>query len=276
MGSGGRDGVAVGGSGGDASATGGGGTNDGGEGDGTGSSFADADANGADGDALDGACVPHPLALLLMVDSTGSMATVDPGQTLSRWEIITNGLPAFASSPENAGLFVGLDFFPEVLTGMPAALQCDVTAYESPDVPIAALPGVNNEQVEALTAAIANRVVGGGTPTTPALQGAIASAGAWRTAHPEQDVFVVFLTDGIPNGCSSTVATAATAAAAGVSGDPSIKTYVVGVGPEVVANLDPIAAAGGGSPKATALTMGGPAALTDALNAIRASVSGCH
>src|SRR5262245_39280960 len=71
---------------------------------------------GALGDA---ACVSNairgdqrPATLYFMMDNSQSMTTVDPGQTLSRWEIISAAVPAFAADPANAGLFAGLDFFP--------------------------------------------------------------------------------------------------------------------------------------------------------------------
>jgi hypothetical protein len=96
----------------------------------------------------------------------------------------------------------------------------------------------------------------------------------WQTAHPERDVDVVFVTDGLPNGCNSTVAGAADAAAAGLAGTPSIKTYVLGVGPEVVANLDPVAMAGG-TGTAYVVTMGGAAGLAAALAAIKGTTVTC-
>src|SRR5262249_5131169 len=92
--------------------------------------------------------------------------------------------------------------------------------------------------------ALGNAMPGGNTPTTPALQGAIDFARSQMMANPGRDVSVVIATDGLPNGCNSSVANAAMAAAAGVSGTPSIKTYVMGVGPQLQ-NLNQIAMAGG-------------------------------
>jgi hypothetical protein len=67
------------------------------------------------------------------------------------------------------------------------------------------------------------------TPTEPALQGAINYAKAWAGQHPTHKVIVVFSTDGLPRGCNSTVPGAVTIATNGVSGTPSIPTYVIGV-----------------------------------------------
>jgi hypothetical protein len=223
----------------------------------------------------------RPIALLFMVDNSQSMNTVDRGQTQSRWNIIRAAVPAFLSAPENAGLWVGLDFFSEPLRVDAGGggqgnnnTSCNVVDYENLNVPVDVLPGGNNAQVNALTTAINTRVVQGNTPTTPALQGAISSAATWQSAHPEQNVFVVFVTDGQPNGCNSSVANAAAAAAAGVLATPSIKTYVLGVGVEV-GNLDAIAVGGGTGPTAYLVTSGGAAALTAALNTIKGTAVAC-
>jgi hypothetical protein len=189
------------------------------------------------------------------------------------------------SDPANAGIYAGLDFFPELVgAGADAGRQgggngnnnasCNVADYENPNVPIAIVPGPNNSQVNAFSTAITNRVVQGQTPTTPALEGAIHSATLWQTAHPEMNTFVVFMTDGQPNGCMSTVANAAAAAAVGSAATPPIKTYVLGVGPQV-GNLDAIAVGGGTGPTAYLVTTGGAAALTAALNAIKGTAVSC-
>jgi Mg-chelatase subunit ChlD len=107
-------------------------------------------------------------------------------------------------------------------------------------VPIARLPDV----ASSITAALDANAPGGTTPTEPALAGAIEYAKAFTDATPEQTAVVVFVTDGMPNGCNSTVAGAAAIAQAGYSAAPSIKTYVVGLG--ATAALDEIALAGSG------------------------------
>jgi hypothetical protein len=213
-----------------------------------------------------------------MMDNSQSMNTIDPGQTLSRWAIISQAVPAFAADPANAGLFAGLDFFPEAGTGgggNGGGANCAITAYEMPNVPIDVLPGAGNAQANGFATAIAGRTLGGGgTPTTPALQGAIEFSRNWQIGHPERTVSVVFVTDGIPNGCNSTVQNAAMAAAAGLAGTPPIKTYVLGVGPEVMNNLDPVAMAGG-TGQSYVVTAGGAAALSAALAAIKGTTVTC-
>jgi hypothetical protein len=216
-----------------------------------------------------------------MMDNSGSMTTVDRGQAQSRWELISTAVPAFLAAPGNAGLWAGLDFFPEFLAGGADAgrggggnnASCNPVDYENPNVPFALVPGAANAQVNAFATAIGTRNVQGNTPTTPALQGAIVSAAAWQASHLDQIVSVVFVTDGQPNGCNSSVANAAAAAAAGLARTPPIRTYVLGVGPQV-GNLDAIAQ-GGGSGSAYIVTTGGAAALTTALNTIKGTAVTC-
>jgi hypothetical protein len=241
----------------------------------------------------DAACVAtamqgeqRPVALFFMMDNSGSMTTIDRGETQTRWELISTAVPAFLANPANVGLYAGLDFFPEVLMADAGAgrngggnnnannASCNVADYENPNVPIGIIPGPNNAQVNAFGTAINTRVVQGQTPTTPALEGALHSASLWQTAHPEMSTFVVFMTDGQPNGCNSSVANAAAAAAAGVGGTPAIKTYVLGVGPQV-GNLDAIAVGGGTGPTAYLVATGGADALTATLNLIKGTAVSC-
>lgn len=250
-----------------------------------------ASDSGSGGLIADAACVAtarqgerRPVALLIMMDNSGSMNTRDPGQTLTRWELISAAVPAFLAAPTNAGIFAGLDFFGEPLQAANDAgggggnnnqVSCVVTDYENLNVPIDIVPGANNSQVDAFTTAITTRRVNGNTPTTPALQGALVSATAYQVAHPELVVAVVFVTDGQPQGCNNNnVANAAAAAAAAAGGAPAVRTYVLGVGPET-GNLDAIAVGGGTGPNAFLVTTGGADALTTTLEAIKGSALSC-
>jgi hypothetical protein len=126
--------------------------------------------------------------------------------------------------------------------------SCDVAQYTTPATSIAALPGA----AAGLVASIDAQMPGGNTPTAPALTGAIAQARAWATAHPDHRVVSVLATDGLPTECTPTaINSVAALARAGVTGTPSINTFVIGVfGPTDVSNgapgnLDQIAAQGG-------------------------------
>ena len=126
--------------------------------------------------------------------------------------------------------------------------SCEVTQYRAPAAPIAALPGA----AAALMASIDAQEPAGDTPTGPALRGAIEQASAWATAHPDHRVVTVLATDGVPTVCTpSAIDAVAALAKAGVSGTPSISTFVIGVfGPDDIVenaptNLDKIAVQGG-------------------------------
>ncbi len=86
---------------------------------------------------------------------------------------------------------------------------------------------------------------GGGTPTLPAESGAIAYAQQVAAGLPAgEKVAIVLVTDGDPNDCVSTPDKVAAEAAAVAS---TIKTYVIGVGPDAT-KLDTIATGGGTAP----------------------------
>jgi hypothetical protein len=129
-------------------------------------------------------------------------------------------------------------------------------------------------QAAALTTAVGNETPNGtGTPTVPALTGAIQKAVAWKTANPTHIVVVVLATDGQPNGCGG-IAAVEKAAAAGVSGTPSVLTYVIGVGSST-GNLDGIAMSGG-TMASFPVNNGDSAAFVAALKKIQGTSIGCQ
>jgi hypothetical protein len=90
----------------------------------------------------------------------------------------------------------------------------------------------------------------------PALKGAVSYAEQLTSQRPDETTVVVLVTDGEPGllvngqfvaGCADNdIAHVADAAKAGLSASPSVKTYVIGVGPSLD-KLNAIAAAGGTS-----------------------------
>jgi hypothetical protein len=208
-----------------------------------------------------------PLMLVFMFDRSDSMndlESTDGGAKQSKWDACVSGLGAFFDDPSSAGIFASLQFFmlPD---------ECNVDGYAAPQVPMTALPSPVFDQAFAATTA------SGETPTVPALQGALAFAAKTATANPDAKVGVVFVTDGEPNGCDSTIDKAA-AAAASAWGDAGTgtPTYVIGIGK--VKSLDAIAKGGGtgqafivstSDPKQTAVDF------RAALGAIRGSSLGC-
>jgi hypothetical protein len=154
---------------------------------------------------------------------------------------VGDSISAFLNAPTSAGIGAGVGFF--ALDGKDAdggSLFCSVDAYATPAAPIAPLPN----SATSILNAIKNNHPGNTTPTVPALQGAINYATTYTKATPGHQAAVVFVTDGLPNGCGSTVPAAATVAQTAFMGSPSIKTYVVGLG--FTQNLDTIALAGSG------------------------------
>jgi uncharacterized membrane protein YgcG len=229
------------------------------------------------------ACVSHTaqaqlgaLDMFIMLDKSKSMddqtSTGD-----SKWALISEAIDAFVADPESAGIGAGIQFFG--LFDAKRNTDCNAADYAKPAVPIAALNG-NAAKISAAIAAVTSR--GGGTPTTPALTGAIDYAASWATAHPTRKTIVLFATDGLPNGCNSTVDSAAAAAKAGLTGKPAIQTYVIGVfgasDKASIPNLNSFAKAGGtGSAFIVDTTGDAEKQFLDAMNAIReANRVGCE
>jgi Mg-chelatase subunit ChlD len=124
--------------------------------------------------------------------------------------------------------------------------SCNAPDYAKPSVDIAALPGA----ASAVTASLATKSPAGSTPTSAALQGAVDQAKQHATANKDHAVVVVMATDGLPTECNADINAVSAIAGAGVSGTPSVKTFVIGVfTPEEQAqaqqNLNQIASAGG-------------------------------
>jgi len=194
-------------------------------------------------------CQAVQVDLYFMVDTTGSMNCPVPDNGVrcdmpdgppatgeSRWSVVSAALKVFVVDPKNKGLGVGLRFFPSRNNA------CDENSYARPNVEIGPLSMTS----QPLTTAINMQTPDGSTPTVPSLNAAINHATIWAKAHPTHRVAVVYATDGQPNGCrgGNTVPLAAAAALRGAMSNPSIPTYVLGVGPDL-ANLNSIAEAGG-------------------------------
>src|SRR5262249_55436207 len=73
---------------------------------------------------------------------------------------------------------------------------------------------------------------------------AIDYAAKWAKAHPSHITVIALATDGEPGECNADITDCEAIAAAGLAGTPSMRTFVIGVGPSLAA-LDGLAAAGG-------------------------------
>lgn len=229
---------------------------------------------GCASETVDGTGVP--LDMYIMLDQSGSMSDSVQGGT--KWSAVTDAINNYMALPASAGIGVGIQYFPLDSGGMmcnpnPACFtdsdcgpqgcgpcfgaipsvfpgicmgaldndSCDIADYEAPDVAIAELPGV----AASITASMAAHSPAGGTPTAPALQGAINRAGLHAASNPNHVVIAVLATDGDPTSCTPTDIPGIQAlAAGGFNATPSIITFVIGVG-DLEADLDAIAQAGG-------------------------------
>jgi hypothetical protein len=235
-----------------------------------------------------------PFDMYVMYDQSGSMGGDTPVGT--KWNAIEAALTGFLNDPGSDGIGVGIGYFPFVDPAAPAvcfqdsdcgaygpcvpvllvgycqgADACDPSMYATPEVPIEDIPTV----VPKITSSLNAHGPGGGTPTAPALQGALDYAIPWAAAHPDRKTIVVLATDGDPSGCTgNSVQDVANIAASGLTASPPVQTFVIGVGSSLT-SLNSIAASGGTSQAFIVdATTGDPTQqFIDAMNAIRESVT---
>jgi hypothetical protein len=155
-------------------------------------------------------------------------------------------------------------------------VECKIDTYAAPDVPVTEIPAAINLFAESLK----KHSPDGGTPTAPALAGALQYATQWATDHPDHKVAVVLATDGLPTQCEPTNKDLIGEAAKNAR--PLVDTYVIGVFGKSVdlalvkANLNAIAQ-GGADRDAFLITTGGNAAkdFADAMATIRTAALPC-
>ncbi|AKV02490.1 hypothetical protein AKJ09_09153 [Labilithrix luteola] len=204
----------------------------------------------------------EPVYLVFVVDRSGSMK-YNPSPN-NKWDSVLAGLTSFFKDPQSAGLFASEQVFPS------SKDSCQSSSYQSQLVGMTALPDTAGTLATAL--ASHGPDPNANTPTQPALTGAVAFAKTVQATGKK--TAVVLVTDGEPNGCSSSVDNSAKAAGTGL---PDIKTYVIGVGSELD-NLDAIAA-GGGTSKAVLISTSNPGQITtdfvNVLGQIRSAALSC-
>jgi hypothetical protein len=209
------------------------------------------------------------LNLYIALDKSSSMA----GD--SKWTKATAGLEAFLGDPASAGVRVALNFFP--LDNNPT---CDQHAYQAPIVPFGALPQNAAPITKALGATTPN---GFSTPIYPALGGALLGARAESQKAPGQTGAVLLVTDGQPQGPSTSCGMAnpedpaaiATLAKSGLS-TFSVKTFVIGLPGVNQAIANQIAAAGGSSEAILVDSVDVQSAFQSALAAVRGTALRCE
>lgn len=201
------------------------------------------------------------------------------GGGMSKWDSIKGALNTFMMDPQSSGIGLGIQYFPLGLSGAQACTNlscvipcsqpmnlpqdcqclnifigyacastaqgsCNAMDYQPPDVPIAPLPGVASAMMTSLN----NHGPGGLTPTEPAVQGALAYASMWAQQNQTHKTIFVLATDGDPTGCDMNTNTppsiASNVIAPAFAAQPSIKTFVIGVGSSLT-SLNQMAMAGG-------------------------------
>jgi hypothetical protein len=229
-----------------------------------------------------------PLDMYFLVDLSGSMAELGPGGT--KWDLVSRALVAFLQEPRNADIGVGIGYFPlaaelTCVAGDEGCLcipfinlclpnfggSCAVADYAAPSVPLSLPP-----QPQVVVDSILSQIFAGGTPTRPALEGAIQYANTWAEANPGRRTVVVLATDGDPSGCiPNAPQDVAAAAAAALNGPNRIQTFVIGVG-RSLASLNLVASAGGTTQAFLTDTSGNLVQeLADALAKIRNQAGPC-
>jgi hypothetical protein len=205
--------------------------------------------------------------MYIMLDQSGSMSDIVAGN-VEKWKAVTDAISAFVTQPAAAGIGVGIQYFPMPDKASPCSPTCMVEAdcgaygpcianicfgciaaasdsctasdYATPDVGIAEV-GAN---APAIIASMKSHHPNGSTPTSAALEGAIAYAKTWQSAHPTHVSIVVLATDGDPTECNTDLASIDAIAAGAANGNPKVLTFVIGVG-DLKSALDGIAQAGG-------------------------------
>ena len=228
-----------------------------------------------------------PIDMYFLVDSSGSMGDSVSGG--SKWDVVSSALIGFLQDPRSADTGVGIGYFPvearSCSRGQPGCFcipfinlciateggACAVSDYSTPAVQLA-LPAARARVVSDIEA----HEIGGGTPTRPALEGALDYLSGWASQHPERKPLLVLATDGEPSGCDpNTPQDAANIAARALSGPHQIRTFVIGVGRSLV-SLNLVAQAGG-TDHAFLVDTGGDVAkeFADALDQIRGAATSC-
>ena len=188
----------------------------------------------------------RPVNLYFVVDRSGSM-------TGSKWTGTTQALTSFFQSPSAGGLGSGLEFFP--LSGggaygdgcAPDWNSCSAVPCGNPMIPVGKLSTASaptDAQEAALVSAVNSVWPGGGTPTHPALDGALNWAVSQQQLNPSEIYVVVLVTDGAPTWCNTSNSAIANLAATAMS-SAGVRTYTIGMQGANVAALDSIANAGG-------------------------------
>lgn len=196
--------------------------------------------------------VTQPLGVYLMVDQSSPMH--------DRWDSVVAALKEFITeSGQLTDVSMGIQYYAISPTSSTQAfsdwqrIECDSATYAAPDVPIDPLPDNQPALFTSLGAHNPSKVW---PPVLPlgildspynlALQGAISALRTWSKSQTKPKLAAVLVTDGLLNFSCPLAPSVETPqiAEGGVSGTPSVVTYVLGVG-DRTDSLNAIASAGG-------------------------------
>ncbi|XXX81988.1 DNRLRE domain-containing protein [Sorangium sp. So ce134] len=228
----------------------------------------------------------RPATLFVALDRSASMTT--SGASASRWNPARNALQAFFADPASAGLGVALRFWPHDNPGPcnDSGGSCSAYAVGGCSLPIVPFDGtaarrltadpapMDQQELALVNALFPGPGTGGDTPMYPALNGATTWAINYKNAHPDEEVAVVFVTDGIPSSCD-TVPNHIADLARNAFENYGVRVHAVGFGNSSSEIINLIATRGGG--RAFNLAAGTTLATTlrDALTSIRGEALPC-
>jgi len=212
-----------------------------------------------------------PLRLVVVLDRSSSMNSKIDKSSDSKWVQAQAALNSFFESAQSSGITIDLIPFP---SAEDKATQCDPAQYETTTQGgSVTLPDAS----KSLSTVLASMPRVSGTPTRPALEGAIAYAKDLQAKYEgKETVSIILATDGQPSGCTANKVDDVATTVAAVK--EAIKTYVIGLG-DNLENLNAIAAgAATNGGKAFLVTSSAPSVtdeLTKAFGAIRTAALSC-
>ncbi|CAN93824.1 hypothetical protein sce3664 [Sorangium cellulosum So ce56] len=232
----------------------------------------------------------RPVTLFVALDRSTSMRQTLSGVDVSadRWIPATNALKSFFQDPASAGLGVAFRFWPHDNPGPCSDTpSCPPAGGGGCALPLVPFNGAAADRLTAASAAMGDQqeiklmqafinfpTPNGETPMYPALDGATTWANNYKDAHPEEEVAVVFLTDGVPSSCN-TVPNAIGNLARNAFVNHGVRVHAVGFGNSNAELINLIADQGGG--RAYNLSAGSTleGSVLDALVSIRGEARSC-
>lgn len=182
---------------------------------------------------------PAPVALYIMLDNSMSMGETATGSRSNKWEEARTALTTFVKDPASEGMDVAIQYFHPIGAGE-APDECAGDAHAVPAVAMGRLP----DNAAAIEGSLRAAGMQSSTPTSGALTGATRYCSDFQVANPDENCVVVFVTDGLPNGCDLS-ATCAADPGTETGGRPGMGFAMSGcVDPNAEAQLGAIASAG--------------------------------